>query len=176
MVGDSSSPVSALPIVSASSVEDVDDNLLVKILVRGLLTSKHAFQCKLVPKHWQSLISSPFFVKSWKEFQKVHHQPLPFTLVTNLKIRSGLDDHYIVSNAASRHHLYSNPKDSTWGFCLVSGMEGRGEEDAPMFALRLHVMTCFMSLNSTRGYEADGILYMQPTNPAVGSSSTLPNQ
>ncbi|KAJ4825162.1 hypothetical protein Tsubulata_032179 [Turnera subulata] len=127
MVAYKSSAISPLPIVSSSSMEDLDDDLLVKILVPGILTSQDAFQCKLVSKHWQSLISSPFFVKSWKEFHKVDHQPLPFTLVTNLKIRSGWVDHYVISNVATRHQLFQS-KRFNLGFlpCFRRGRNGRG--------------------------------------------------
>ncbi|KAJ4848275.1 hypothetical protein Tsubulata_040914, partial [Turnera subulata] len=71
-----------LKVVPSSSIEDLDESLLTEILQR-LPTCKFAHQCKLVSKHWLSLISSPLFSSCFKKYHETLHskEPAPFTVI-----------------------------------------------------------------------------------------------
>ncbi|KAJ4833149.1 hypothetical protein Tsubulata_043485, partial [Turnera subulata] len=111
-----------MEIQKTSSIEDVDDALLLEILVRGLSTYSHLTQCKVVSKRWLSMFSSPIFLKQWKEnyktFHANHKKPAPFTLLANLIFRfpSGILDHYILNHTASDQHPLFRSKKFKLGF------------------------------------------------------------
>ncbi|KAJ4824249.1 hypothetical protein Tsubulata_027849 [Turnera subulata] len=104
----------SMEIEKTSSIEDVDDDLLLEILVQGLSTYSHLTQCKVVSKRWLSMICSPIFLKQWKENYKTLHgnckRPLPYTLIANLRFSNGILDHYIINHTASKHPLVQSKR------------------------------------------------------------------
>ncbi|RAL38927.1 hypothetical protein DM860_014753 [Cuscuta australis] len=97
--------------ISSASIEDIDDAVLVEILCRGTPYCKMAFRCKLVSKRWRYLISSPIFLKCWKELHRTLHpgEPLPYSMVINIRIRLG-EDKYMTNYVASQHPMFQFPR------------------------------------------------------------------
>uniref|UniRef100_A0A803LYX9 F-box domain-containing protein n=1 Tax=Chenopodium quinoa TaxID=63459 RepID=A0A803LYX9_CHEQI len=54
-----------------TEIKDLTDETLMEILVRVPVKSAH--QCKLVSKHWLGLISSGYFVRSYRRRHQDHH-------------------------------------------------------------------------------------------------------
>ncbi|KAJ4832215.1 hypothetical protein Tsubulata_043449, partial [Turnera subulata] len=60
------------------------------------------------------MISSPIFLKQWKENYKTlhanHKKPIPFALVASLILPDGILDHSIVNHTASEHPLLQSKR------------------------------------------------------------------
>ncbi|KAJ4834970.1 hypothetical protein Tsubulata_033827 [Turnera subulata] len=84
-------------------MEGIDDALLMEILCRACSSPKFAFQCKLVCKRWESLISNPIFPSRWNELCNIYHpnRRKLFFLIFNLRIRPK-QNKYMLNHVVSK--------------------------------------------------------------------------
>ncbi|KAL2923660.1 hypothetical protein RDABS01_015151 [Bienertia sinuspersici] len=99
---------------SSTSIADVLDKLLIEIFVR-LPSVESVITCKLVSKHWLSLLSNPKFVIKFvnhKKTTQTQKQVLPWTFLSTMRLKGNdeIDNKDAKSLIEKHNKVFSSPK------------------------------------------------------------------